>query len=294
MNAIETLRKNVISDLHETNTIKQVWPTWQLEISKVFNKDKVDAQDLKNLGGRLYDIFGSTRNGRDQAGVSAGGAAWEALVCIYLNLCLIGSNTVVIKSKKKHVPAVIFDSISVNYTNFNSNTESDLLAVTFPLGDYSSGNFEPKKLNQFLNKAIDNNFTETELCVIQCKTNWNDNAQIPMLWDLIYRSSGFGNSIFVGTNGYSHKNFKRFSYAFATVPTVKPENFKIKSTCVQRVKFLTGGNYWGRPSLSGVASNLFDMLQSQFKTSYSQYYNWRKDIEKEIEAMINRDNYFKL
>ena len=38
---------------------------------------------------------------------------------------------------------------------------------------------------------------------LQCKTNWNDNAQVPMLWDIIYSSNEKLNNISVGINGVS-------------------------------------------------------------------------------------------
>ena len=43
---------------------------------------------------------------------------------------------------------------------------------------------------------------------LQCKTNWNDNAQIPMLWDLIYNAQGFKiSNISVEIKGISLNSF---------------------------------------------------------------------------------------
>ena len=47
-----------------------------------------------------------------------------------------------------------------------------------------------EKINDF----ITFNFDKIEINVIQCKTNWNDNAQIPMLWDMIYKVKYFDNN----------------------------------------------------------------------------------------------------
>ncbi len=44
----------------------------------------------------------------------------------------MGSRAVVIKQSKKLLPSCIADGLSVNYGSFVSNTESDLVAITFP------------------------------------------------------------------------------------------------------------------------------------------------------------------
>ncbi|HDZ3769673.1 TPA: hypothetical protein RSW75_001848 [Vibrio cholerae] len=297
MNPIETLREVVVKDLHSLGTMNKVWPIWKTQIDALKSGKTITSKDIITIGNNLYDLFKSTANGRGQADVSAGGAAWEALVCWYLNLCLLGSRTVVIKSKKANIPKCISDSINVNYGNFTSNTESDLLAITFPnikeLHSQYIGTHDD--LMKLLTESVENNFTDTELSIIQCKTNWNDNAQIPMLWDLIYASSGFSSNAKVGTNGFSHKKLKKFTYAFATVPTVDPKKFKPTSTAVMRVKSLSGGNYWGKPSQIGIASNIFGMIQNNFYESHNEYPNgWHNDISTEIQNMLKNGNIFQL
>ena len=297
MNPIENLRSTVIRELHSLDTMKNVWPVWSGTINSIIGSGKITSRNVIEIGNNLYEIFKSTATGRGQSDVSAGGAAWEALVCWYLNLCLIGSRTVVIKSKKANIPGCISDCINVNYGNFTSNTESDLLAITFPdLAELSSEfSGSHKQVMELLTEMVEQNFTDTELGIIQCKTNWNDNAQIPMLWDLIYASNGFSSNAKVGTNGFSHNKLKKFTYSFVTVPTVKPEKFKPTSTAVMRVKNLSGGNYWGRPSELGIASNLFSIIQNNFANSHGSYQNgWHKDIVTEIQTMISEGNVFKL
>ena len=297
MNAVEQLRKVVVTELLLLGTMKKVWPIWKPYFQQITNGKPPSAKELQAIGDELYNIFKTTSSGRGQADVSGGGAAWEALVCWYLNLCLLGSNTVVIKSKKANIPPSISHAISVNYGNFSSNTESDLLAITFPDDLTLSVEFTGKhsELMELLSTVIESRFIETELGVIQCKTNWNDNAQIPMLWDLIYASSGFSSNATVGSMGFSHTKLKKFTYSFVTVPTVKPEKFKPTSTSVMRVKNLSGGNYWGLPSQTGIASNIFNIIQSNFSTSHSRYPNgWHKDIGNEISAMLKKENYFML
>lgn len=257
MNAIERLKKTVIDDLMSLGTIQKVWPNWSPIIKKLCKKSETNSAELQDIGNHLFDIFKSTSDGRSQSDVSGGGAAWEALVCWYLNLCLLGSRTVVIKAKKANIPKCILDAICVNYGNFPSNTESDLLAVTFPTNDELDKIFTGTHsvLMDLISQVVEKQFIETEVAIIQCKTNWNDNAQIPMLWDLIYASDSFSRNATVGSNGFSHKHLKKFTYAFVTVPTVTPDKFKSTSTAVMRVRALSGGNYWGLKSQSGIASN---------------------------------------
>lgn len=111
-----------------------------------------------------------------------------------------------------------------------------------------------------LDALVARDFNEIEKHIIQCKTNWNDNAQVPMLWDAVYAADRFRNGITVGQNGYSIRNVDMFTYSFATVPTVKLEKIKKDSTCVLRVRNLSGGNYWGLPSQIGIADSLKEML----------------------------------
>jgi len=299
MNAIEQLRKKVIQQMMSLDTIKNVWPTWKVEIQGIVKNTPPDHKDLMKIGDSLYQIFKKTSQaGRSQSSVSGGGTAWEVLVCWYLNLCLIGSRTVVVRARKEHVPEPISDSITVLYGKIKSNTESDLLAITFPDTCFNNKNnfLTTASLKNYLEMEITNQFKKTELTVIQCKTNWNDNAQIPMLWDLIYRSTGFGNAATVGINNFINSGLGKFTYAFATVPTVDHKKIKSNSTCVLRVNNLSGGNYWGLPSNNTIALNIFELISKNFQTSLSAYKSsWNSDIAAEVNDMYtNQGNYFLL
>ena len=46
-----------------------------------------------------------------------------------------------------------------------------------------NGEFKREKV---MDALCEKHFTSLEIHIIQCKTNWNDNAQIPMLWDMVY------------------------------------------------------------------------------------------------------------
>lgn len=283
-NIIEKLREESINRLFATNGFNSAWSTWQEIIHH--NAPSPTPKQLINLGDHLKEIFYSTNtnSGRTQSDVSGGGANWEALVCWYLNLCCIGRRTVVIKHHKSLIPTPISNAITVNYGNFPSNTESDLIAITFPDKEEYSINkddiiindendipvktYNRNKYNTLsvLNALVARDFSDIEIHIIQCKTNWNDNAQIPMLWDMIYSSTAFRSDITIGRDGYNMNNARLFSYAFATVPTVKIEKITRSSVCVSRVRNLSGGNYWGRPSEDGIASSIKEMLNRNLAT----------------------------
>ncbi|MCH1941641.1 hypothetical protein [Holdemania massiliensis] len=68
------------------------------------------------------------------------------------------------------------------------------------------GNFVPTykarsikyNLLPVLDAYVARDFYEIEKQIIQCKTNWNDNAQVPMFWDAVYAADRFRNGITVG------------------------------------------------------------------------------------------------
>ena len=96
MNAIERLRKEVVDDLFHLKTMKAAYPVWKPFIQRHINASKqLKSNDILSLGDSLYKIFRSTTDKtRSQAQVSSAGTAWEALVCLYLNLCLLKKRVV--------------------------------------------------------------------------------------------------------------------------------------------------------------------------------------------------------
>lgn len=291
---IEYARELAVKKLFETNGFKSVWPTWKKTIkTRIFNSSSPTEYQIYSIGDNLRDIFRTTgQAGRSQSDISGGGANWEALVCWYLNVCLIGRRTFVLKHHKDLIPDPIKDAITVNYGNFRSNTESDLIAITFPdkleycvdkskiaINDTHGNKVNTTKGKSYnflpvLNALVARDFEDIEIHIIQCKTNWNDNAQIPMLWDAVYSANTFRNGVSVGSNGYSIQDAKRFTYSFVTVPSNRiskngKPTYKNTSTAVLRVLNISGGNYWGLPSETGVASSIKELLERNLKTGHS-------------------------
>ena len=207
------------------------------------------------------------------------------------------------------VPEAIRDAISVNYSNYSCNTESDIFVMVFPqIDDYTiekneidisnNGNSIPLEirgrfnLNPVLNKLCERDFNEYELGIVQCKTNWNDNAQIPMLWDMIYNANGFENrNITIGRNGWSMKDLRRFTYSFVTVPS-NNISYPPTSLAVKRVSNISGGNYWGRSSINHVCRSLKEIFNNNFQNGFNR--SLREDLLTAIPYLNTSLSYFKV
>ena len=130
-NIVEALRKASVDNLFRANGFTSCFNVWSAKINE-YTPSKTPRQIL-DIGDKLSEIFSLTKTeGRSQSDVSGGGSAWESFVCWYLNLSLIGRRTVVIKHHRDLIPTPVSEAITVNYNNFVSNTESDLIAITFP------------------------------------------------------------------------------------------------------------------------------------------------------------------
>lgn len=309
-NIIEYLREEVIKQILNISCVKKVWPTWNAKIKTLI--PGLTGREIFDLGDSLREIFYTTNGPRDQGGVSAGGTCWESLVCWYLNLCLIGRRTIVIKHNKKILPTCVANAITVNYGSFPSNTESDLIAITFPdSSDYtidkelisvcnSSGvaisthktKYSKYNMLEILDALCIRDFNDIEIHIIQCKTNWNDNAQIPMLWDAVYSATTFKSGVTVGREGHSIADVSKFSYSFVTVPTVQPSRFKKDSISVLRVRSLSGGNYWGMKSADSIANSIKEMLSRNLRSGHTS--NHITTINAEITNLYSTYSYFQL
>ncbi|MEH0153599.1 hypothetical protein V6R21_05760 [Limibacter armeniacum] len=252
MNLIESLRKRTIDQLFKVESFEKHWERWQVEIENKLG-DEITAEKLIDLGDHLSEIFQTTTEpGRSQDTLSGGGTAWECLITWYINMCSIGSRVVAFK-KMSEVPEPVRRAITVNYVNFKCNTESDITVIVFPDRDEytrpindieltdSKGRFKISNSKGLTNKkrALDflsnRDYESYEVGIVQCKTNWNDNSQIPMMWSMIYNANSFRDpNISLGDASYSLDRINRFSYSFVTVPSNKNE-FKSDSVAVRRV-----------------------------------------------------------
>lgn len=298
MNIIEDIRKNVVSDLFATAAIQNCWPIWLTRARDIIGQQPT-AQSVLRIGDHLSEIFQLTnQGGRNQGALTTGGTAWESLITWYINLCTAQSRVVAIK-KTSSLPSPVKDAITVNYQNYACSSESDITILVFP----DDPRFTEENRDLYTNRGsikkgaldelVGDTFTRFEVGIIQCKTNWNDNAQIPMLWDMIYTAGRFpGRQISVGINNYSIQHLGVFTYAFATVPTNRLDLYKVDSLCVERVKNLSGGNYWGYPSRNGVARNIKEVFQN-YADGYNNR-NIRLTLQTALEQLNGDYSYFQL
>ena len=269
---IEKCRQNVVEDLFATKSFHNCWEIWKEHI--LADNKTTSERGFISIGSKLAEIFSKTgTSGRNQSDLSMGGVAWESLNCWYMNIMLLGTPAIVLK-KSSHVPQPVKDALCVSYKGLESNSESDLVAVTFP-DDFDPFIYTNAKKSEFFDtlssecekKPV---FNQLSVSVIQCKTNWNDNSQKPMLWSMLYdrcMNDGQGSQddenlkVFIGKNGYYLKDLKHFSYAFSTVPTNRLLSFKAGMMAVERVKLISGGNYWGHETKSNVAKSIYEIFR---------------------------------
>lgn len=312
---IEYARFLSVTNLFRLGSFSSSWPIWkQFIYDRYFTTPTITSEQIFNLGDSLRDIFFTTNiSGRSQSAVSTGGASWEALVCWYLNLCTINRPVFIIKHNRNLIPTPINNAITVRYGNFTSNTESDLIALTFPntsdyMNDKNLIQIAPNGTNlplyhrdnfqylNIINALVARDFDQIGVHIIQCKTNWNDNAQIPMLWDAIYSAINFNNNITVGSGGYSPRYLNDFSYSFVTVPSnelgLNNSNFTPTSTKVLRVRNLSGGNYWGCPDAPGVASSVKALVETKLHGNIRQ--GFHTTLTSAIPLLNTTYSYFDL
>ena len=299
-NIIEKLREDAISDIFSNSTFQKCWDVWKPIVLEKCNY-ATDAKSLIDLGDHLRDIFKVTRpaDGRGgQSGVSAAGNLWESIIVWYLNLCLVGSRAVVIR-KSSRLPKPIKDSLTVYYDNLACSAEPDLTVIVFPKKRVFTEELDkflsPKAKNIDIDKISEKvalHFELFQVGVIQCKSNWNENSQIPMLWDIVYNSGGIpAQNIMVGTETFNLKDLKRFTYSFVTMPSNSLDGYSPTRVEISRVRNLSGGNYWGVSTRNGVAKSvkeIFRIFDDAFDSSI------KATLKREIIDLPTVYSYFNL
>jgi hypothetical protein len=258
---IEQLRVEAVTDLFRLKSFGSGWSARaQLFNSKLGSIPR--KTDFCGLGDTLSQAFKlSGGSNRSQGSLSNAGATWEALVVWYLNLCLLGTKAVCVRGAPLS-PAPIRDALSVCFENSVLRSEPDVVLLSSEALETAPAQPSRKLMLVKATELLEETFGETGIVNFQCKTNWNDNAQIPMLWNMLYNQARKGavipNGFSIGRNGYSLKNLGFFGYAFVTVPTQKkgPLGYKAENLDVMRVKTMSAGNYWGHPTRNGICLSL--------------------------------------
>ena len=317
-NIIEEYRKEAMEHVKSVDSFMKCFPKCLPAIrSKI---GKADADSILALGDSMREIFRSTKeearvgDAKEVNGnLCRAGTFWECMETWYCNLTTLGRRTVVIKKKQNLIPTPIWDALVWRIGEKNQNTETDLIAITFPdLPEYSadprtlrlidengkeirtyrkkrdgSMEFNRKKVFDFLARR---DFNLIEVHVIQCKTNWNDSSYQVSLWNDVYEGRKSG--ITTGQNGYSIKDLKRFSYSFATVPTNRVENYNSETPCVHFMKELSGGNYWGMRTKDGVAESFEVMIEKNLSSGSSK--SLQETLSEAIPDLSKEYSYFGL
>jgi hypothetical protein len=263
--AVDQFRLRILSRAAKLKSFRNKWELREAILDRHI-PNSAHGQAVFDLGNHLSDVFripGSS--GRSQGNVAGGGNAWECLVEWYLNLCFWGTPVLASRRNRDQIPQTVLNALKVTIANNSTNSESDIVVFSVPHAE-GLGSLSLDDIDELISSYP----LETDVTVVQCKTNWNDNAQIPMLWDLIYNSMGGYRvpNVSVGVGGVSPLSFGNFSYAFVTVPTVKT-SFRSGTTAVLRVVNLSGGNYWGKPSVSGVATSLNEFFGRNFARHFN-------------------------
>lgn len=261
-NLAEQLRGFALQDLDLIKSFKAGWPDRAAYFDSLLANGPITRSVILALGDHLSGAFrleGS--NDRSQGSLSSAGAVWEALVVWYLNLCLAGTHAVCIRGGKL-IPKCLCDALSICFESSVLRSEPDVVVVSCEKLLMVPPQESRKKAIEMAAAIVEANFATTGLVNIQCKTNWNDNAQIPMLWNMLYNQARKGavipNGFTIGSSGHTLSGLGHFGYAFVTVPTQKkaPHGYKSQSVEVLRAKTMTAGNYWGYPSKNGVCQSI--------------------------------------
>ena len=272
MSLIEQVRSEVVRHTLDLPSFQGSWAARRDIIRGTFgNPDAPTRAELVQLGEHLSDIFQCIGRGqRTNADVSGGGVAWSALVSWYLNLCYAGTDAIAFR-EGRGAPDCMKDAMSINYQNTNLRaSDTDVLVISLPGFQQQADEPHARNVAQRLEDYFAGNFGRSGMVNIQCKTTWNDNAQIPMLWNMIFQQARLGNAphggFLVGQRGYHLSNLGYFAYAFASVPTVTGGEAGIRpgSMPVLRVAALSGGAFWGHPSRGNVCRSLSEFFGHQY------------------------------
>lgn len=266
MKPLDRYRLAALRELTTLPAVTKTWPKFQTVIEDLLGASP-SPSEIFQVGDHLAQVFQNEEWTRSQSDLARTGNMWEILICWYLNLILLGSDAVVMRPTKKLMPRVIQEALTVKVLGVATNKEADLVAFSLPTGKL---NGTPGRDD--IDGAMRTATKSCNLTVIQSKTNWNDNAQAPMLWDIVYNAQNLRlPTVAVGEGGFSPYSFQNFSYAFMTVPTNTGgvQKFKNNTTAVVRVRGLSGGNYWGHPSKAGVADSISEFLGRNFQSVFT-------------------------
>lgn len=263
---IEAYRREQVEALFKIRSFSTSFDSyWRQELAPLVAEGR--GQELVDVGDHLKELFskGSTKT-RDQSQLSGGGTVWECLLCWWINACLVGTRGIALRAS--FAPFPLREAMTINLGSRRVQSELDLLLLDFPEDEVSPGGGK-KRLQEAISDLTALHRSEMGVCNLQCKTNWNDNAQTVMLWSIVYgiaADAGYSKNLPGGMTvggGYTLSMFPRFRYGFATVPTNSRE-YSATDLPALRLSTLSGFTYWGRPQKNGVARSLKSIFTDHF------------------------------
>jgi len=274
MNAIETLRKAMLSHIGANKHFAADWKKRKALLRRTLRTRPVSPVHVVSLGDTLRDIFRDvSKPGRSQSDLSSGGGTWAHLVCVYLNMCLAGTDAVAVT--KSLVPKCIKNALTVAHSSATVSSDLDVVVCYLPRLHSLETTSERNALRD-IDDEIGERLRELTLVVVQTKTNWNDGIQTPMLWNLLYKlayskSIPVESGLTVGKSVYTISQIGEFLYAFVTVPSNKLESFRSHHATVQRAMTMTGGYYWGAPTQNGICNNVKELLPHVYRRTKGHF-----------------------
>jgi hypothetical protein len=229
MKLIEQLRGEVVRT--SISRLGSSWPARRsILLCGIRRKKTPTRREILEIGDNLSAAFRlqKLQNVRNQAAVSSAGTAWVDLVAIYLNIVLAGTNAIALP--RRFVPKCLNAALKVTYRGNAAALESDIdLMVVYgpeahPLPPPPRR--RPKLADQF-SSYCEEHYANLSVTLFQLKTNWNDTAQVPMLWNMIYNITARGqmpeNGFSVGSGTYHLSGLKKLWIWFCYCPdTVEP------------------------------------------------------------------------
>jgi hypothetical protein len=282
VNLVERYRGYVVDHGLTRSSFEPSWPT-RREILKdglatppASARHVVDVGDRMAAAQRMTTIAGAAAGGRGQSSVTVAGTSWMVLVAYYLNLVYAGTEAVAVS--RATAPQSIKNAMKVSYGGASVEGDLDVALIVLPdasrRGEPLVGGSDIAKRNAARDEyrqLFDAGFNNAYVCLIACKTNWNDSVQSAMLWNLLYSLRAAGGALpgglSIGSGGYSLDRLAGFTNALVTVPSNNPAGFTTTGMPVQRARTMTGGYYWGYPRKAHVVENIKGLLDVQASKS---------------------------
>jgi hypothetical protein len=282
MNLVERFRGYVVDHALTRSSFEPSWPVRREILKDALPTPPTSARQLVDIGDRMAaaqrmtTAAGAAAGGRGQSSVTVAGTSWMVLVAYYLNVVYAGTDAVAVS--RATAPQSIKSAMKVSYGG--ASVEGDLDVALIVLPDASrrgepllvgSDTAQRAAARDEYRQLFDAGFTNAYVCLIACKTNWNDSVQSAMLWNLLYSLRAAGGTLpgglSIGSGGYSLDRLAGFTNALATVPSNNPTGFTTTGMPVQRARTMTGGYYWGYPRKAHVVENIKSMLDTQASKS---------------------------